>query len=308
MALHKVFEAALKAGRDAGRPGLAEGSVATARQMLDDGAKPLGAGPEVHSVQDVQIPGRDGPIAARLYRPAAQTPGIVVYLHGGGWVAGSANGFDALCRTLAVRSGCTVLNVDYRLAPDAPFPAALHDAQDALRWAHAQRAAIAGPQARLVVAGDSAGANLATISARLLGPELGIALQLLFYPPTGHDFDTPSYGEFATGLSLTRADMVWFFKHYAPASQWDDPLISPSKANLAGSPPAWIGLAHYDVLRSEGESYFLQLAKAGVKVQCTVWPDLQHGFARWFNLVDSADQAISAAARAMREACADPVA
>lgn len=302
MALHPVFVAAIEAGRQAKRPAMFEGTIATARQMLDD-AKPLGAGPEVAQVQDITIPGRSGPINARLYRPAAQTPGIVVYLHGGGWVAGSAQGFDALCRTLAQRSGCSVLNVDYRLAPETPFPGGLHDAEDALRWANAQRGTLAGPDAKLIVAGDSAGANLATVSALALGQECDIALQALFYPVTDCDFEQPSYSEFSTGLLLTRADMRWFFDYYAPPADWGSVRISPLRASLADAPPAWIALAHYDVLRSEGEAYARKLDEAGVAVQFKIWPDLTHGFARWFNLVDTANQAVGAAADAMRAAC-----
>ena len=302
MALHPVFKTAFDAALAAQRPPLSGGTVAAAREAVDAGAKPLGAGPDVAQVEDVSIPGADGPIPGRLYRPTPRAAGVIVYLHGGGWVAGSANGFDALARVLAVRSGCAVLNVDYRLAPEHAYPAGLNDARDALRWADRQRQAWAGADAKLMVAGDSAGANLATVAARTLASEVDIALQLLFYPVTDCDFDTESYREWAEGLSLTRADMRWFFSHYAPESLWKHPDISPLHADLQGSPPVWLALAQYDVLRSDGEAYAQRLRQAGVAVQSHTWPDLTHGFGRWFNLVDSANAALDAAAAAVRSA------
>lgn len=301
MPLHPVFQAALDAGKAAGRPELSSGSVAAAREAVDAGAKPLGAGPAVHDVQVVSVPGRGGAIAVHVFRPSAAPHGVIVYLHGGGWVAGSAASFEALARALAVRSGCTVLNVDYRLAPEHPFPAGLDDAHDVLRWADARRAELAHAGAPLLVGGDSAGANLATVAARELAREIPIALQLLFYPVAGHDFETESYRDLAEGQSLTRADMRWFFGHYAPQDRWADPRISPLQADLAGAPPAWLALAEYDVLRSEGEAYARRLAEAGVPVQSRVWPGLAHGFARWFNLVDGASAALDDAAAAVRQ-------
>lgn len=302
MALHPVYQTVFEAAKAANRPPLSGGTVAAAREAVDAGAKPLGAGPEVASVEDVLIPGTGSPIPARLYRPTSLAAGVIVYFHGGGWVAGSADSFDALARVLAVRSGCAVLNVDYRLAPEHAYPAGLNDARDAVRWANSQRQTWAGAGAKLIVAGDSAGANLATVAARTLAGGVDIALQLLFYPVTDCDFDTESHREWAEGLSLTRADMRWFFDHYAPESLWKHPDISPLYADLKGSPPAWLALAQYDVLRSEGEAYAERLRQAGVPVQSHTWPDLTHGFGRWFNLVDSANEALDAAAGAVRTA------
>lgn len=304
MALHPVFQAALDAGKAAKRPALSSGSVGAAREAVDAGARPLGAGPEVRSVEAASVPGLQGSIPVHVFRPEEAPAGVIVYFHGGGWVAGSAQSFEALARVLAVRSGCTVVNVDYRLAPEHPFPAGLHDAYDVLRWTHARRSELGRSGAPLMVGGDSAGANLATVAARELAPEIPIALQLLFYPVAGHDFETESYLTWAEGQSLTREDMRWFFEHYAPKDQWGDPRISPLQAKLAGSPPAWLGLAEYDVLRSEGEAYGRSLAEAGVAVRMRVWPGLAHGFARWFNLVDVASEAIDDAAAAARKAIA----
>jgi len=302
MPLHPVFQAALDAGKAAGRPSLSAAGVAAARAAVDDGAKPLGPGPEVLEARVVPVPGRAGSIPVHVFRPVASPAGVIVYFHGGGWVAGSAASFEALARTLAVRSGCTVVNVDYRLAPEHPFPAGLDDAHDVLRWADAERASLAGAGAPLMVGGDSAGGNLATVAARELAGEIPIALQLLFYPVVGHDFETESYRRWAEGQSLTRADMQWFFGHYAPPAQWSSPRVAPLQAELAGSPPAWLAVAEYDVLRSEGEAYGERLAQAGVPVQVRVWPGLAHGFARWFNLVDVVGAALDDAAAAVRNA------
>lgn len=302
MALHPVFQTAFEAARAAGKPALSGAGVAAAREAVDAGAKPLGPGPEVLRVEDVRIP-RDGvPVLARVYRPSEHPDGVIVYFHGGGWVAGSVQGFDGLARALAMRCNCTVVSVEYRLAPEHPYPAGLEDARVALRWASVERASLARPGAGLIVAGDSAGANLATVAALRMAGELDIALQLLFYPVTGCDFDTDSYRQWAEGLSLTREDMRWFFSNYAPENLWDHPDIAPLHADLRGAPPVWLAVAQYDVLRTDGEAYADRLRQAGVAVQSCTWEDLTHGFARWFNLVDSASQALDDAARAVRAA------
>ena len=299
MPLHPVFEAALNAALAAGKPGLSDGTVETARRLVAEGANALGAGPDVHSTKTVNIPGRDGPIRALYYEPESPPRGLLVYFHGGGWVAGTADSFDALARTLCARSRFAVLNVDYCLAPEAPFPGGLQDAEDAIRWASANMAALASIDAPLVLGGDSAGGNLATVAARNLSNTVKIALQLLFYPVTDHNFETSSYQVWADGQSLTRADMHWFFELYAPPLAWASPRISPLRADLRSSPPAWIALAEYDVLRSEGEAYAEALRQADVRVECKIWQGTQHGFVRWFKLVDVVDLALDAAAKAM---------
>jgi len=302
MPLHPVFQAALDAGRAAARPSLSSGGIDSARALVDGAAEFLGPGPQVQETSIVHVPGRGAEIPVHVFRPLESAVGIIVYLHGGGWVAGSAAGFEALARTLAARSGCTVLNVDYRLAPEHPFPAGLEDVHDVLRWADARRAELARPGAALIVGGDSAGANLATVAACELATEIPIALQLLFYPVTGHDFETESYRTFAEGQSLTRGDMRWFFQQYAPSTPWSDPRISPLNAELIGAPPVWLALAEYDVLRSEGEAYARKLAQAGVNVRTRVWSGLAHGFVRWFNHIDEVSQAIDDACAAVRAA------
>lgn len=303
MHLHHVFSAAIEAAKKANRPSLSSGTIDNARTIVDDGAKLLGEGPQIESVEHISIPSRAGKMNGVIYKPKQSTPGLIVYFHGGGWVAGSASSFDALGRTLAARSGCSLLMVDYRLAPENPFPSGLEDAEDAIRWASEHLLVLAGENARLVIAGDSAGANLATVAALALREQIEIALQLLFYPVTDCNMETSSYREYAEGLPLARKDMQWFYLNYASASQWQNPKISPLRADVTGAPPAWIGIAEYDVLRSEGVAYANLLEKAGVPVQWKIYPDLTHGFARWFNLVDSASLAIDDAVQVIRFHC-----
>ncbi|MEO8298892.1 MAG: alpha/beta hydrolase [Burkholderiales bacterium] len=304
MPLHPVFANALEAGRRAGRPALSGSTVEAARAFMADSAKALGDGPPLELVRDLTVPTRAGSVGARLFRSTAPAPALIVYFHGGGWVAGSVAGFDALGRSLATRTGCAVLSVDYRLAPETPFPGPLEDAEDAIRWAAAHRAELADDGAKIIVGGDSAGGNLATVAALALRGQVDIALQLLFYPVTDCDFNTASYREFAEGQNLTRADMQWFFRHYAPEAMWADPRIAPMRADLAGAPPAWLGLAEVDVLRSEGQAYAQRLAAAGVPVQVRTFAGLPHAYARWFNLVDAVDVALDDAAQAARAALA----
>ncbi len=308
MALHPVIQKMLIAMRAAGRPALSAGSPAQAREVVSASRSALGPGPQVGQVSDLQVPTRAGHLAARLYRASGgQEPGLVVYLHGGGWVCGSVDDFDVLARALVHKSGCAVLSVDYRLAPEFPFPAGLEDAQDALVWAHGHMAQLLGHGARLVVAGDSAGANLATVAATLLRQRISVALQCLFYPVTDADFSRPSYQAHGQGLPLTQADMEWFFGHYAPPVLWRKADISPvHRTDLAGSPPVWMAAAEYDVLHDEALDYAARLREAGVPVTVQRILGLPHGFARMINLIPEADAAVSDAAAHIRQACSQP--
>ena len=305
--LHPVLRAALDAAKARGAPALSAGTPDEARRLVAAGRAVLGAGPEVGPVTARAIPRRDGStLGARLYRTAdARECGLVVYLHGGGWVVGTLDDFDIVSRTIAARSGCAVVAVDYRLAPEHPFPAGLEDAIDASLWCAGACADLVGRRLPIVVAGDSAGANLATVAALALRREVTIALQALVYPVTDSDFDTPSYREHGTGLPLTADDMAWFLRHYAPPAAWRDPRIAPLRTpDLSGAPPAWIGVAAHDVLRDEGEAYAARLADAGVAVTLRRFDDLAHGFVRMPNLVDSADRALDALCAAIADACA----
>jgi acetyl esterase len=302
MPLHPVLAQMIEAARAAGRPDYAQGTPAQAREMAAMRRAAYGEGPEVAAVENLRIPTRDGSIAARLFRPTAETGGLVVYLHGGGWVVGTLEDYDIVARALAQRSGSAVLLVDYRLAPEHPFPAGLHDAQDALRWAARQRAAFQPESVPLVVAGDSAGANLATVAALTLRGEIELALQLLFYPVTDCDTDTACYLAYGTDYLLSRTAMQWFFAHYAGNHPPTDPRIAPLRTpDLRGAPAAWVASAEYDVLRDEAEAYAQRLRDAGVEVEARRYAGMTHGFARMINLVDDANGAVTDAARAIRE-------
>lgn len=278
----------------AGRPALSAGSPGAARVLTAASRAGLGLGPEMHAVTALSIPTRSGAIGARLLRPAVQVDGLVVYLHGGGWVVGELDDYDTMARTLAARSGCALLMPDYRLAPEHRFPAGLEDAEDAIIWAAVHTEELAGAGLPLLVAGDSAGANLATVALQALAGRLSVAGQLLVYPVTDADFTRDSYLSCSDGMQLTRADMQWFFAHYAPAELHDDPRISPlRRVDLAGMPPTVVCTAECDVLRDEGEAYAARLAAAGVETSHRRFDGLPHGFIRLHNLVAAADAALS---------------
>lgn len=285
-------------------PAFYQGSPNEARKLLAASAAALGAGPEVHEVREVSIDARFGALPGRLYRSGDTEAGLIVYLHGGGWVLGTMTEFDALCRQICQQSGCAVLMVDYRLAPEYPFPLGLEDALDATRWAWQQRAALAGDAVPVALAGDSAGGNLAAIVANELKDEIPFALQALVYPVTDCNFDTESYRAFESGYFLHRQDMQWFFGHYAPAADWSDPRISPlNHEHWQHTPATWIAVADHDVLRDDGVRYAKRLEENGVNVTLTIYPGMTHGFIRMANLIDVARQAVNDLSRAIHDAC-----
>jgi cation diffusion facilitator CzcD-associated flavoprotein CzcO/acetyl esterase/lipase len=263
----------------------------------------IGPGPDIASVRDIVIPGQAGGIPARVYSPVPDSPGTVVYYHGGGWVLGSVDDWDACVRALAVASGCDVVSVDYRLAPEHVFPAATDDAYDALVWVGAE---MAGDRP-IVVAGDSAGGNLAAVSALrardFSGPAL--ALQVLIYPVTDHDLDRESYREYdGREFILNRGDMAWFWDHYAPDSAArSNPYASPLRAtDMSGLPPAYVLTAEHDPLRDEGYAYADRLRAAGVPVEHRHYESQIHGFFTMVNVIDDADKAATEAGAAIRAA------
>jgi acetyl esterase len=305
MALHTVVAQLLEANRKAGRPRLSAGTHDEARKLFSGSRAALGSGPAIGPVTTLNIPTRSGSIPARLFQPLDPATGFIVYLHGGGWVLGALDDFDALTRTLVARSGCALVLVDYRLAPEHPFPAAIEDVEDAIRWAARSRDALFQSELPLIVAGDSAGGNLAAVAAHALHPEIKLALQVLFNPVTDCDDSTESYGMNEAELVLSRDEMQWFFGHYAPRHLWTDPRISPLRTHdMSGAPPAWIATAEYDILRDEAETYAARLSAAGVPVELRRYPGVTHGFARMMNLVDTADQSLHDAAAAISAAVA----
>jgi acetyl esterase/lipase len=248
-----------------------------------------------------------GAVAVRVYEPAPAV-GTLVYFHGGGWVAASLDTHDGVCRALAVRAGCRVVSVDYRLAPEHRFPAALEDAWDATVWATELDD---GPVA---VGGDSAGGNLAAVVAlRARDHGLPLALQILVYPVLDRDFDRPSYLSFATGYGLTRDAMSWYWDQYlGPSGNGSAPEASPLRAAaLTGVAPALVITAEFDPLRDEGEEYAARLDKAGVPVTLSRYDGQIHGFFRMPAVIARAEDALDETAAALRaalrgEACLAP--
>ena len=253
-----------------------------------------------------------GPMRVRVYDPrgaadprdGAPLP-ITLYLHGGGFVIGSPDTTDGICRTLAVGARTLVVSPAYRLAPEAPFPAGIDDAAAALRWVHDHAAELGGDAARIAVAGDSSGGNFAAVLAqqsRTGGPR--IRHQLLLYPVLDAAFETPSYRAFATGYFLTAEMMRWFWRQDLPdAAPAGDPRVAPLRAAmLTGVPAATIVTAECDVLRDEAEAYAARLIAAGVPVACRRWPGQIHGFLLQQGVIDDADAALRDAAGALRHA------
>jgi acetyl esterase len=265
-----------------------------------------GPGEPVAEVHEMAIPAPGGEVAARAFVPEGESPlPVVVYLHGGGWVFGTLDSFDTVGRALANASGAIVIVVDYRLAPEHPFPAGLEDAMAAVRWAAAHAGEVGGDPGRLAVAGDSAGGNLATVAARRLRGEVELRLQALVYPVCDAGVNTPSYRECADGYGLTAASMRRFWDLYLDGSDGFQPDASPLRADdLARVAPAYVITAEHDPLRDEGEAYAAALARAGVPVELRRYPGAVHGFWRWLAVADCSRRAVGEVGAALRRALA----
>jgi acetyl esterase/lipase len=289
----------------AGMPPIGSVSVADTRKAFDGIASFGGPVQAVARVEERRIPGPAGQIPLRIYTPQARgiLP-VLVYYHGGGWVIGTFDTHDAVCRHLANRSEAIVVSVDYRMAPEHKFPAAAEDCSAATSWVASNAAALGADPRRLVVVGDSAGGNLAAVVS-LMARDRGappIALQLLVYPVTDHSYETPSYRENADGYLLTKDAMVWFWNHYLQApGDGANPYASPLRAaSLAGLPPAMVITAEYDPLRDEGEAYARRLREAAVPVTLKRYDGMIHGFFILTGVFDEAIQAIAEAAAEIR--------
>jgi acetyl esterase len=258
----------------------------------------------VHESRDVDA----GGVAARLYRPHDRDDlGLFVHLHGGGWVLGDLDTHDDVTRRLAAASGNAVLAVDYRLAPEHPFPSGLEDAFAVARWVHENAASLGCDPERIAIGGDSAGANLAAVVTQR--SELPFRLQVLVYPVTDARGGTATYRDFADGPSLTAAGMKWFVGHYLSggAATRDDCRVSPLLAEdalLAHSPPTLVLTASNDVLRDEGESYAARLASLGVPVTLSRYDGMFHGFVSFADLLDDGARALEECGRAIAAALA----
>jgi acetyl esterase/lipase len=280
-----------------------------ARESMRTRTAGLGPFEEVAAVSEHRVPVQGGLITVRLYSPggAGLHPALVFY-HGGGWVIGDLYTHDGICRSLTNAAGCVVASVDYRLAPEAKYPAAAEDSYAALLWLVANAAELGIDPRRVAVGGDSAGGNLSTVVALMARDRGGPALvaQVLIYPVTVHDFDTPSYHENATGYVLTREAMRWFWRHYlARAEQGREPYASPLLTpSLAGLPAALVITAEHDPLRDEGEAYAARLRDAGVPVTLTRYDGMFHGFLRMTRFLDKARAAVDEVGGSLRKAFA----
>jgi acetyl esterase len=282
------------------------------------------AKPVVARVEDFHIAARDGyAMTARLYDDVApaRTPegnGVaklaapdatsgrpaLLFLHGGGFAIGSIATHDTLCRELARLSGCAVVSLDYRLAPEHTFPTAVNDAWDGLQWLHAQGATLGLDLSRVAVGGDSAGGTLAAVCA-LMARDVGLplALQLLIYPGTTAHADFPSRTHYREGLLLDETMIDWFFSHYLPREDREDwrfaPLLAP---DVEGVAPAWLALAECDPLVDEGLAYADKLRMAGVPVDLEIYRGVVHEFIKMGRVIPEARQFHSDAAAALRRA------
>jgi acetyl esterase len=311
MALDPQVRAVLDLVAKSGRPAYNTLSPKDARQLFRE-TRPASTPtpPEIGAVNDLLAEGPHGPIPVRVYRPVGAKAGdalpALVYFHGGGWVIGDIETHDVLCRQLTAEAGIEVVSVDYRLAPEYKFPAAVDDAWAATKWVVANAGQLGADPGRIAVGGDSAGGNLAAAVA-ILAREAGgpaIALQVLLYPVTDAGTETGSYRECGEGYLLTLDGMRWFFDHYlkspAEASDWRvSPLRAPSHAGL---PPALIVTAGFDPLRDEGEAYAQKLREAGVTVDYICYGGMIHGFMPMGRLIQAGNRAVSHVAASLRDA------
>jgi acetyl esterase len=309
MPLDPQVQEFLKQAAVPGAPALHELPVAQVRELV---SSLMGANPNseaVGAVSNLSVPGPGGEIPVRVYLPRNSGPvPILVYLHGGGWVAGNVDAYDATCRALTNAAACAVVSVEYRLAPEHKFPAAPDDCYAAVKWVAAHAAQFGGDVTRLAVGGDSAGGNLTTVVAHMARDRGGprIAFQLLIYPVTDYNFGTRSYQQNADGYLLTKDAMKWFWNHYLrEEADGSSPLASPLRSTkLAGLPPAFVITAEFDPLRDEGEAYGERLIEAGVPTVVKRYDGMIHGFFS-LGLFDQGRQAISDAAAGLRKAFAE---
>jgi acetyl esterase len=246
---------------------------------------PRPEGESVGAVLDRTVLGPAGEIPVRIYSPAGIASGplpAVAWFHGGGWVFGSLDSADFVCRRIANHAGCQVISVDYRLAPEAKFPAAVTDCFAVTKWIADHASELGVDTDRIAVGGDSCGGNLAAVVTQLARDHGGpcLAFQVLVYPVTNHSFDTPSYRDYGDGYFLTRDAMMWFWNHYLEeVRDGNCPLASPLRATtLAGLPPAIVITAEFDPLRDEAEAYAARLRTEGVTVELVRYDSQIHGF------------------------------
>jgi acetyl esterase len=297
VALDPQAEALLAKMAEAGTPPIEELDAAANRRNHEASAANLnGEAEPVADVKDLTVPGPGGDVPVRVYTPEAG-PGplpLIVYFHGGGWVVGTLDTYDVLCRALANRSGAIVASVGYRVAPEHPFPAPLDDCEAATAALAEMAAELGADPARIGVAGDSAGGGLVagvTFRSREAGRPL--AFQVLVYPALDSSLTAPSAIENATGYYLTTAGMRWYWEQYlADGADPAHPEVSPlRRPDLEGLPPAFVVTAGYDPLRDEGDAYAERLRASGVDAELARFDGMIHGFLRFRAVFDAAEEA-----------------
>ncbi len=302
--IRRLLETAFKVAPGAAAPDVAQLRAAAESAPAMFGGEPLA----LESIVDRLIPGDDASIAVRVYRPAARAPlPLVLYAHGGGWVTGSLDSHDRLCRILAARLDAIVVAVDYRRAPECVFPCAIDDFAHAWHWARASASTLGADGIRFAVAGDSSGGNLAAALTLRLRAEARPQpqLQLLLYPALDASCSRGSYRAFAAGYNLSAEQMAWYWNVYRSGAAHDVPQLSPLAApSLSDLAPAVIAVAENDVLRDDGLDYARDLEAAGVPVRLVRCQGMIHGFLRWTGAVPAASRWIDAIATSGREVLA----
>ena len=306
MSLDPQAEALLKNMEESGAPPFNKVSPAEARIMYDQGSELVrGDPPEPHSIENIDIPGKDGKIAAWAYRPSeSKNLPTLVFFHGGGFVIGSLKSHDTVCRSLCIEAQCLVISIDYRLAPENKYPAALDDAWTATTWIANNIESLGGDANHLAVAGDSAGGCLAA-AVSLLAKESGspdICKQILVYPCTDMSARFDSHLEFGDGYRLTSELLEWFYNHYF--SEKDDIMhwkASPLNAqDFTQLPPTFIISAGFDPLQDEAKAYAEKLKNAGVQVKLSHYEGMMHGFITMPGVIDKAKEALNECAEELK--------
>lgn len=299
-------EALLKQAAEQGAPDFADLPPEQCRAFFKDFVATVDAPQADVNIINKTIPGPGGDLPLRIYQPsggAAAKP-LLIFYHGGGWVIGGLDEYAGVCSNLAAKSGCVVVAVDYRLAPEHPFPAAVDDCYATLEWVAANAADLGADASRIAVSGDSAGGNLAAVVSLLARDNNGpkISYQALIYPAVALDASRfESYKENGEGLFLTTRTMDYFGNHYQPDLA-DFRAVPLNARDLAGLPPALVLVAGYDPLRDEGKAYATRLMQAGVPTVLTEYTGMIHGFFSMSGVMDAGKQALNQVAGALRDA------
>jgi acetyl esterase len=310
MALHPQVAVLLERAANSPLPPYHDVPPAVARRFYRDTRAPLTPDPPpVESVQLLLAPGKGGPVPVRAYRPKGagkdEVLPALVYLHGGGWVIGDLDTHDVVCRTLANGARCAVFSVEYRKAPESPFPAAIDDCFSSLVFISKNSNSLKINSRQIALGGDSAGGNLAA-AISLMARDAGgpaICFQLLIYPATDHRLGHPSIDGNGEGYLLTKKVMHYFRGHYLPREEdWLDWRASPLLAkSLAGLPPACVITAGFDPLLDEGRAYAEKLKKDGVPTEYREYSDMVHGFVTMGRVLDTANAALADCGQALKK-------